>query len=211
MHETAISPQQRRALQALTPVGHHGFYLAGGTGLCLHLAHRRSIDIDLFRSVDFDPEQLLSELRAEGVEPQNVRSQRSTLWFDIEGIETSLMSFRYPTLSAPESALGVPVASLADIAAMKIEAITSRGARKDFVDLYFICRESDFGLSGALSAFERRFASAQPDLLHRVRALTFFEDAEQEPDLLMLRPVEWADVRDYFEREARAWWQTAGR
>lgn len=211
MHETAISPQQRRALQALTPVANHGFYLAGGTGLCLHLAHRRSLDIDLFRNVDFDPDQLLDELRAEGVEVQNVRSQRSTLWFDIEGIETSLMSFRYPTLSAPESGLGVPVASLADIAAMKIEAITSRGARKDFVDLYFICHESSFGLPGALRAFERRFASDHPDLLHRVRALTFFEDAEQEPDLLMLRPVDWADVRDYFEREARAWWQTAGR
>jgi hypothetical protein len=211
MHDDALSAQQRRALQALAPVASRGFYLAGGSGLCLRLAHRRSIDIDLFRSLDFDPEQLLDELRAEGIEPQNVRSQRSTLWFDIEGVETSLMSFRYPTLNEPEEGLGVPVASLADIAAMKIEAITSRGARKDFVDLYFICHEDGFGLSGALDAFERRFASAEPDVLHRVRALTFFDDAEQEPELLMLKPVEWAEVREYFEREARAWWQSAGR
>lgn len=211
MHDDALSPQQRRALQALTPAAGLGFYLAGGSGLCLRLAHRRSIDLDLFRDADFEPEQLLRELRAEGVEPRNVRSHRSALWFDIGGVETSLMPFRYPTLREPEKGLGVPVASLADIAAMKVEAVASRGARKDFVDLYFICQEDGFGLNGALNAFERRFAPASPDVLHRVRALTFFDDAEQEPELLMLKPVEWADVRSFFEREARAWWQAAGR
>jgi hypothetical protein len=69
------------------------------------------------------------------------------------------------------------------------EAIASRGARKDFVDLYFICSAAGLGLSGAISAFEKRFASAQPDVLHRIKALTYFEDAEREPELLMLVPV----------------------
>jgi hypothetical protein len=31
------------------------------------LAHRRSIDLDLFRDSDFDPDQLLRELLSEGV------------------------------------------------------------------------------------------------------------------------------------------------
>jgi hypothetical protein len=91
---------------------------------------------------------------------------------------------------------------------MKIEAIASRGARKDFVDLYFICQQAGFDLARALGAFEARFASAQPDLLHRVKALTYFDDAEIEPELLLLKPVDWAEVKSYFEREVTAWWNS---
>jgi hypothetical protein len=210
MHDDAISPQQRRALLALAPVKHHGFYLAGGSALCLRLAHRTSIDLDLFRFEAFDAERLLRELRSEGVPLSNSRSERGTLWFDVDGVETSLMSYPYSELEPPEEVLGVPVASLADIAAMKIEAVASRGARKDFVDLYFICKGAGLGLVGALDAFQRRFSSAAPDVLHRVKALTYFDDAEREPELLMLKPVEWSEVRAYFEQEVRAWWRRAG-
>jgi hypothetical protein len=69
----------------------------------------------------------------------------NTLWFDVNGVPTSLMSFPYPNITPPEPGLGVTVASLEDIAAMKIEAIASRGARKDFVDL--ICKEG-LGVGG---------------------------------------------------------------
>jgi len=207
VHDDALSPEQRRALLALKPAAERGFYLAGGSALCLRLAHRRSIDLDLFHTGQFDADQLLRELRAAGVPAHNPTTERSTLWFELEGVETSLMYFDYAPLQPPETTLGVPVASLVDIAAMKIEAIASRGARKDFVDLYFICQEQGFGLPEALAAFEARFASAHPDVLHRVKALTYFDDAEREPDLLMLRPVKWADVRAYFEREAQAWWK----
>jgi hypothetical protein len=72
---------------------------------------------------------------------------------------------------------------------------------------YFMCQQPGFGLAAALRAFEARFASASPDLLHRVKALTFFEDAEREPELLLLKPVDWADIRAYFEREVSVWWQ----
>jgi hypothetical protein len=205
MHDDALPPEQRRALSALKPLADRGFYLAGGSALCLRLAHRRSVDLDLFRENDFDPEQLLRELVAEGVPVRNSRSQRGTLWFEIEGVPVSLMRFQYPTLRAPDAGVAVPVASLEDIAAMKVEAIASRGARKDFVDLYLICRQG-LGLKGALAAFEARFAAAHPDVLHRIKALTYFEDAEREPELTMLTPVAWRDVRAFFEREARTLW-----
>jgi hypothetical protein len=91
---------------------------------------------------------------------------------------------------------------------MKIEAIASRGARKDFYDLYFICLDG-LSLDGALDAFRLRFASASPDIYHRLRALTFFDDAEREPELMLLRPAPWSDVRSFFEGEARRLWAAA--
>jgi hypothetical protein len=43
-----------------------------------------------------------------------------------------------------------------------------------------------------------------------VKALTYFDDAEREPELLMLAPVSWHEVRTYFEREVELWWHAAG-
>jgi hypothetical protein len=209
MHDDVLPPQQRRALLALKPLAERGFYLAGGSALCLRLAHRVSIDLDLFEEAAFDPQQLLRELQAQGVAATNPRSQPGTLWFELEGVPVSLMRFPYPNLHPPEVGLAVPVASLEDLAAMKIEAIASRGARKDFVDLYLICQQG-LGLSGALAAFEKRFASAHPDVLHRLKALTYFDDAEREPELVMLTPVAWRDVRAFFEREAQRVWAAGG-
>ena len=49
-HRETIPPSVEKALAMLDAVGvSTGFYLAGGTGLALHLGHRRSEDLDLFR------------------------------------------------------------------------------------------------------------------------------------------------------------------
>jgi hypothetical protein len=209
MHDDILDPAQRAALSALKPAADRGFYLAGGTGLCLHLAHRRSVDIDLFRTESFDSEAIARELGASGVDLRDMRSAPATIHAQVLGVRTSLLSFPYPPLEAPiPTVAGVPVASVRDIAAMKVEAIASRGARKDFYDLYFICH-SGLSLDDALDAFRARFASASPDIYHRLRALTFFDDAEREPELLLLRPAQWGDVRSFFEVEARRVWAAA--
>ena len=208
MHDAAISPEQRTALRALAPTASQGFYLAGGTGLCLRLAHRQSVDIDLFREADFDPAAVLEELVAAGLAPTNVRTKPNTLWCDVNGVPTSLMAFPYPRIHPAEPAAGVQLASLEDIAAMKVEAIASRGARKDFIDLYFICQEG-LTVTGAMAAFEQRFAPARPDVAHRLKALVYFEDAEREPEPLLLRPAPWPTVRSFFETELRALWARA--
>jgi len=205
MHDEAITSNQRAALSVLKPAAAKGFYLAGGTALCLRLAHRRSIDLDLFCDDPFDPEGLLAELNAKGFRGSKPRTKLNTLWIDVEDVPTSFMRFPYPCLWPTEPGLGFPIATLADIAAMKIEAIASRGARKDFYDLYFICIESS-GLQFALEAFENRYRMAHPDLLHRLKALTFFDDADAEPEPILLKPAEWRAVREYFEREVRAIW-----
>jgi hypothetical protein len=92
-------------------------------------------------------------------------------------------------------------------AQLKVEAISSRGARKDFVDLYCICQEPGWSVAKALGSYSARFASANPDVGHRVKALTYFDDAEREPELLMIAPILWSDVRAFFEKEVEAWWR----
>jgi hypothetical protein len=175
----------------------------------MHLAHRRSVDLDLFRAESFDADAMVRELRAAGVPLDSIATSRSTVHAVVGEVRTSFLSFPYPLLEATHSSQeGVAVAGLADIAAMKIEAIASRGARKDFYDLYFIC-DAGLSLRATVAAFERKFASAHPDLYHRLRALTYFDDAEVEPEPILLRPVAWPNVRRFFEEQVRAIWRQA--
>jgi len=51
MHSRVMTASQKRALSLLGPVSsQHGFILAGGTAVALHLGHRRSVDLDWFTS-----------------------------------------------------------------------------------------------------------------------------------------------------------------
>jgi hypothetical protein len=206
MRDDILDPSQRAALSSLKPAAKYGYYLAGGTALCMHLQHRRSVDLDLFRTETFDADAMVADLASAGVRLASVTTARATVHAEVDGVRTSLLFFPYPTLEVPEvSPEGVPVAGLRDIAAMKVEAIASRGARKDFYDLYFICQAA-LTLEQAIAAFQERFASAKPDLYHRLRALTFFEDAEREPESLLLKPADWASVRSFFTAEVRRIW-----
>jgi hypothetical protein len=172
----------------------------------MRLQRRRSVDLDLFRAATFDADAMVADLLAAGIKIESVQTARATVHGLVEGVRTSLLFFPYPLLEAPDvSPEGVPVAGLRDIAAMKIEAVASRGARKDFYDLYFM-GQAGLGLADALKAFQERFASARPDLYHRLRALTYFDDAEREPEPLLLHAVDWATVRRYFVEEAKRIW-----
>jgi hypothetical protein len=175
----------------------------------MHLVHRRSVDLDLFRTDTFDADAMVADLASSGVELTAVATSRATVHAQVAGVPTSLLCFPYallePPLLSPE---GVPVAGLRDIAAMKVEAIASRGARKDFYDLYFI-GQAGLSLPEALDAFQRRFAEARPDLYHRLRAMTYFDDAEREPEPALLRPADWSSVRRYFVEQVRELWAEA--
>jgi hypothetical protein len=204
----AISEAQRAALSALKPAAERGFYLGGGTALCLRLAHRLSDDLDLFRSDAFDPDELLRELAAAGVAAEEPRSKPNSLLIDVDGVRTSFRHFPYPLLAAPDESLALPVASLQDLAAMKLESVASRGARKDFTDLYFILKSGRVSLNDTLQSFRLKFGVAKPDLLHRLKALTYFEDAETEPEPRLLRNIGWDEIKTFFENEVRSRWAT---
>jgi hypothetical protein len=205
-----LDEPQRTALSALRPAASEGFYLAGGTGLCLRLGHRLSADLDLFRQEPFDPAGMVRSLEKAGVALDAVRLSPGTVLAGLGGVRISLFEYPYALLEPPElRGTSVPVASLRDMAAMKIEAIASRGARKDFYDLYFIC-QAGLGLEGALDAFQGRFAGAQPEIYHRLRALTDFDLAEQEPEPRLLSPMAFATVKAFFEHELRRLWLANG-
>ena len=86
---------------------------------------------------------------------------------------------------------------------MKVAAIARRGIRRDFWDLYEICKRTS--LSAVLADYRRKFGIAEDNLYHVIRALTWFDDAER--DRAMPRDLtarKWRAVRSWFEQHVPA-------
>src|ERR1041385_5128802 len=132
-----ITADQRSVLAKLAPLLQDGFYLVGGVAIAAHLAHRTSRDLDLFATRD--PAALQSAL--DHLPGAAIQSRApGTIHLEVCGVPVSLIESRYPLLAPPEPRAGlpVPVASLDDLACMKLSAIAGRGAARDFWDLHTI-------------------------------------------------------------------------
>ena len=158
----------------------------------------RSRDLDLFSSEGFNPETFVHKLQVLPEFGVTAKAE-DTLHCTVRGIKVSLFAYPYPLLFQLASFDQLKVADARDIACMKISAIAGRAARRDFVDLYFVARDS--GLTKLLDLFQTKFAQANYSFPHILKSLTFFEEAEQDPMPDMLRPVEWAEIEKFFQNE----------
>jgi len=207
MFVQALPKGTRRNLALLAEAGLTApFYLAGGTAAALHLGHRISIDLDFFGPEPFDSAQLAAQLSDLG-KFRLERLAEDTLLGELRGVRISFFRYRYPLIAEPVSVLGIPVASLEDIAAMKLDAISRRGTRRDFIDLYFIA-QSGLALPEALQWYQRKYAGLNLNLVHLVKSLAYFADAEADPMPQMLVDLSWDEVKRFFEREARSLFKT---
>lgn len=203
MHPEILTAAQLAVLDGLEPVlAGRDFYLAGGTALALRHGHRRSVDFDFFRPEPFDVQELALALEQAFGELERLPAGEQTLYVRLSGVTTSFFRYPYPLLEEVEpTPWGVAIASDADIAAMKVEAVTGRGSRKDFVDLRVLCL-TGLTIEKVLELFERKFGGRRSDRYHRLRALAYFDDAEQEPMPDMLVRFDWDGAKRFFTSEA---------
>jgi hypothetical protein len=106
----------------------------------------------------------------------------------------------YPVLEASVEKDGIRFVSVPDIAAMKVNAVTNRGSKKDFADLLLL-HDTECSLRQSLDYFLRKYGSAGRFLA--IRSLMWFEDAEQEPDPFFLNGWTWNEVKTRMASLAR--------
>jgi len=135
-------------------------------------------------------------LRASG-DIKILEEKDGTCHLSLSGTAVSLFHYPYPMIGRLESWSGLRLASLEDLAAMKLSAVLGRGAKKDFLDLHELCRK--LGLERVMRAGARKFTGHRDFPLQAARALVYFEDAEKEPMPKMLNSTEWGEVKAYFE------------
>ncbi len=204
---SGLAKEQRLALARLTPVvGGGAFYLAGGSAIGWHLHHRRSNDLDLFSNSDRLLLGSLSRRLTRTLPEAEVVSRTEVmLRLRLGRVPIDIVRYPYPLLEPPgPGPEGFPVASIRDLAAMKMATIAGRGLRRDFWDLHEILRR-DLTIVAAADAYRQRFGLAESELYHLTRSLTWFEDAEKEETYPAgLTPARWTAIKSYFRRTAPA-------
>jgi Nucleotidyl transferase AbiEii toxin, Type IV TA system len=173
-------------------------YLAGGTALALHFGHRTSRDLDFFTEELFNEQVLLQRLQKLPA-VSAVTTGPHTLHAEINRTKVSFLGYTYPLLGPLSHFLDAAIADPKDIACMKISAIASRGAKRDFVDLYVVAER--FGLPALLELFRQKFAVAHYNTVHVLKSLAYFADAEKDPMPHMLISLTWDEVTQFFMRE----------
>jgi predicted nucleotidyltransferase component of viral defense system len=180
------------------------FYLAGGTALALQIGHRISTDLDWFsvtNQLQVSQRDHIQEVLKSSGKFETVSEQDGLLVTRLNDTDTSFIYQHHPLLEPTVEYQGIKLASPIDIGLMKLAAITSRGARRDFVDIY--CMREFISLEDLFEIAPKKYTDRPQFLAVAVRALAYFEDAEQQPMPRMLIPVTWEDVRIYCEDASR--------
>lgn len=206
MYVESISAKVQANLELVgrTPLATR-FYLAGGTAIALHLGHRHSYDLDFFSPAPFDkgdPRRFLSHLGRLAVEQEDEGTFLGTL----NDVRISFFIYPYRLLASPVLFGTVRIAAPKDLVVMKLDAIAARGKKRDFIDLYFMCRDF-LPLREMLPLIEQKYEGVKYNFTHLLKSLVYFEDAEADPMPEMLKPVSWPDVRCFFEQEAQTLFQ----
>ncbi|MBI5825748.1 MAG: nucleotidyl transferase AbiEii/AbiGii toxin family protein [Chloroflexi bacterium] len=173
-----------------------GFYLVGGTALAIRLSHRISVDLDWFTPDAFQDGMILAQsLRNSDVELEIEQVSPGTLHGSVKGVRVTFLQYQYPLLKPLEQwdEMNCPLASLEDLACMKLSAIAQRGARKDFCDIYALGKKS-FSLSQMLGFYQKKFSIR--DIGSVLYGLVYFDDAESERMPRMLWDVTWREIRN---------------
>lgn len=174
--------------------------LVGGTALALQLGHRVSVDLDVFGKWNYASD-LQSELSKVGrVEKESGTPSGRMGFFYVDGVKVDCVAYdMYPWLEPPVEEAGVRLAGVKDIAAMKVNAITNRGTRKDFVDMARLLE--DFSLGDIFSWYQEKYPVANPALA--MRSMSYFVDAETMPMPRMLIPFDWEVAKDRIRAAVR--------
>ena len=156
----------------------------GGTALSLQIGHRESDDLDLFSVEPLDGLSVQNLLIDKyGFLPSVIEEQ--TLIGFIHGVKIDVIYHPFPWLEPAIEEDGMRLASVADIAAMKMHAIINSGKRpKDFVDVAFLSMH--YSYNEIKQMLLRRYPAYDPIMVDK--AIIYFGDVDELwiPEIRML-------------------------
>lgn len=202
LQKNAIQPGTLELLTQLqSEEALNNFNLAGGTSLALQIGHRRSIDLDLFSTDDFDVNFLLEFLETN----YNFHSDftaNNTLKGSIDSVKVDFISHKYPLIKNIREVEHIKLYSVEDIAAMKLNAIAGNGTRsKDFIDLYFLLKE--YSVTQLIDFYSQKYKTR--NTFHVVKSMVYFDDISLQdwPVMVLEKNLNMDKVKKIIEKKVK--------
>jgi hypothetical protein len=154
--------------------------LYGGTAIALQLGHRASLDFDFFAWRPFAPNELMRKVPyLHGATIRQAAPDTLTVTVDRGG--PAQLSFfgglDLGQVAAAETPIGpgIKVASLIDLAGLKVAVVTQRAELKDYIDVHTLLIKAAIPLADMLASAAIIYGSEFDPLL-ALKALAYHED-----------------------------------
>jgi len=203
LHTEAIEPGTLSLLKELMALPElDNFSLVGGTALALRYGHRNSVDLDLFYHEKFDSFKIVTILESAFRERFFYKKQQTGfgVFCFIDEIKIDIVHFPHLPIAPIETEDSIRIYSIADIAAMKIQAILGRGKKKDFWDLYELLQH--YSLDQIIKWHKLKYPG-QMLAISIPHAITYFVDAEESDAPVSFKKQTWAGVKKGIQRAVR--------
>lgn len=175
------------------------FYLAGGTALALQIGHRDSDDFDFFCKKDIDTQKLFVDIKNffKDYKVVKVQDECNTLTVIVDNsIKLSFFSYKYELMQQLIDEPNLKIASIIDIACMKLIAITSRASNKDYIDIYYVLQQMD--LAELLEVASKKFSDIDRNLI--LKSLVYFDDVKIESIMFKNnKKIDFEKVKDFIK------------
>ncbi len=193
LHQETVEPATLELLNRLFSKDYlSGFALAGGTALALQLGHRISIDLDFFSDHPFNANELTKQISSDfRLDKEFIEIEENTLNCIINNIRVQFLTYNYQQVRPDLNDGAIRLYSLPDGAAMKLNAVTNRGAKKDFFDIAALLEV--FSLKDMLNFYTKKYNVV--NYQHVLKSLSYFEDAESEMNPVCLKKQNWTTVK----------------
>lgn len=174
LHLELLDKKRQELLQKLIPFT-EGFILGGGTALALQLAHRKSFDFDFFSPTQIS-NKLLEKLSQVTPIENVVVDTLDELTFFTNGIKATFLYYPFKSIFKHiETAEGLRVFSVKEIALQKAYTIGRRGEYRDYFDLFTILKHEYIGLKEIISGAKEVYNGAFDEKLF-LEQLVYFGD-----------------------------------
>jgi predicted nucleotidyltransferase component of viral defense system len=205
-HFEALPRATKKALDFLSQqkwLENTNWYLAGGTALALQAGHRLSVDLDFFTTdAKFKHESILPNFSS-NTNWKTTIEEPNTIYGEL--LKAKISFIAYPFFIPKQKMFrygAVKILSAIDIAVMKIIAVSQRGRKRDFFDLYW-CAKNLEPLEKTVRRLKAQYPSVAHDYHHILKSLVYFEDAESNPAPETNFKAVWPEVKKYFRKEIK--------
>jgi hypothetical protein len=124
----------------------------------------------------------------------------NTLWLSVDGVKLSFFTLKRPLISPLISTEYLDLASLRDIAAMKMGAIQGRATEKDYIDLAHIT--DTLSISDLFSAFREKYGDIISESI-LLKSLIYFDDVTPAPIRIIDTHYTWDNSKKILEEKVK--------
>jgi predicted nucleotidyltransferase component of viral defense system len=170
MGKTILTPKQFEFLELvkIEPQITKAFYLTGGTALSeFHLKHRLSEDLDFFTEEnEVDQKLVEAHLKKISAKLSIKKIKRSVfmglfsyflIFKDDSKLKIDFNYYPFPRIEIGKKYGNLSIDSLRDIAVNKVHTIFIKPRDRDYIDLYFIMKNSNFDLKQLILDAKAKF------------------------------------------------------